>query len=615
MRIIQFISSMAGLLLSFNSLDAADLPNFVWLTSEDNSVHFSRIYSEAGISMPAIEGLAEHGLIFEHAFSNAPVCSVARTTLLAGAYAPRIGAQYHRRSKLVPMPDNGRMYPWYLQQAGYYTSNNSKTDYNVVTHGGWNDSSPNAIWRNRQAGQPFLHVQNTALTHESSLHFSREEMEMTENKTTSESVTLFPYFPDTPTFRYTHARYLDNHLHVDNYFADYIAMLEQDGVLDDTFIFYFGDHGGVLPRGKGYAYENGLHVPLVIYVPKNWKHLVDAEYGSRIEGFVSFIDFAPTILNLAGIDIPPHMDGRPFLGTGVSMEEVNRRNEVFSYADRFDEKIDHVRALRKGNLKYIRNYQPFNVDALFNEYRYRMLAYAEWWDLYRAGSLDATQKQFFEPRPAEQLFDLSDDPFETTNLAKDPAYAGVLSEMRQKLNSRVKSINDLSMFPESMLFTEAFDDPVSFGRQNSARIASLVDIADLSLQSFDDVAADIAIALESEDSWMRYWGLIVLSSFREEAHTFIGTARRMATEDEENLVRLRAAEFLGLVQAENPAPYLIEALRTADNEMEAVLILNTIVLLQDFHGHQIEVSSDIFPSQWQSNGQSNLTLRLDHLNN
>ena len=606
---------MSALLLYLNSLDAADLPNFVWLTSEDNSVHFSRIYSATGVSMPTIEGLAEHGLIFEHAFSNAPVCSVARTTLLAGAYAPRIGTQYHRRSKLVPMPDNGRMYPWYLKQAGYYTSNNSKTDYNVVTDGGWDDSSPNAIWRNRQSGQPFLHVQNTALTHESSLHFSREEMEMTVNETTSESVTLFPYFPDTPTFRYTHARYLDNHVRVDNYFADYISMLEEDGVLDDTFIFYFGDHGGVLPRGKGYAYENGLHVPLVIYVPKNWKHLVDAHYGSRIEGFVSFIDFAPTILNLAGIDIPPHMDGRPFLGTGVSMEEVNRRNEVFGYADRFDEKIDHVRALRKGNLKYIRNYQPFNVDGLFNEYRYRMLAYAEWWDLYRAGSLDATQKQFFEPRPAEQLFDLSDDPFETTNLAKDPTYAGVLSEMRQKLNSRVKSINDLSMFPESMLFAEAFDDPVSFGRKNSARIASLVDIADLSLQSFDDVAADIAIALESEDPWMRYWGLIVSSSFREEAHTYIETARRMATEDGENLVRLRAAEFLGLVQAENPAPYLIEALRTANNEIEAVLILNTIVLLQDFHGHQIEVSSDIFPSQWQSNGQSNLTLRLDHLKN
>jgi len=513
------------------------------------------------------------------------------------------------------MPDNGKMYPWYLQQAGYYTSNNSKTDYNVITDEGWNDSSPNAIWRNRKAGQPFLHVQNTAITHESSLHFSREEMEITANTTTSDSVALFPYFPDTPTFRYTHARYLDNHVRVDNYFADYIAMLEEDGVLDDTFIFYFGDHGGVLPRGKGYAYENGLHVPLVIYIPKNWKHLVDADYGSRIKGFVSFIDFAPTILNLAGIDIPPHMDGRPFLGAGVSIEEVNSRNEVFGYADRFDEKIDHVRTLRRGNIKYIRNYQPFNVDALFNEYRYRMLAYSEWWELYRAGSLDKTQKQFFEPRAAEQLFDLGDDPFETVNLAKDPAYADVLIEMRQELNSRVKSINDLSMFPESMLFTEAFDDPVSFGRKNSARIADLVNIADLGLQSFDDVAEDIETALKSADPWVRYWGLIVLSGFGEEAHTFTEIAQSMATGDSENLVRVRAAEFLGLVHAENPGHYLVDALRKTDNTIEAMIILNSIVLLQDFHDYQIEVSPDMFPAQWTSDEESNLTLRLDHLNN
>jgi len=360
---------------------AAERPNIVWFTSEDNSIHFSRLYSEDGIAMPAIESLAEHGLVFEHAFSNAPGCSVARTTLLTGAHAPRIGTQNHRRSALVPIPDGGRMYPWYLQQSGYYTTNNSKTDYNVITADGWDESSPQAIWRNRDEGQPFFHVQNTTLTHESSLHFTEEEMASTENITPSDSVSLFPYFPDTPTFRYTHARYLDNHVRVDNYFADYIQMLDEDGVMDDTFIFYFGDHGGVLPRGKGYAYENGLHVPLIVYVPENWKHLVDAEYGSRIDGFVSFTDFAPTVLKLAGIDIPSHMDGRAFLGSGISLDEVNGRDEAFGYADRFDEKIDHVRSMRKGDIKYIRNYQPFNIDGLWNEYRYRMLAYSEWWEL------------------------------------------------------------------------------------------------------------------------------------------------------------------------------------------------------------------------------------------
>tara|TARA_B100001057_G_scaffold289140_1_gene289247 strand:- start:955 stop:2691 length:1737 start_codon:yes stop_codon:yes gene_type:complete len=578
-------------------------------------VHFSKLYNENGISMPTIEGLARHGLVFEHAFSNAPVCSVARTTLLVGSYAPRIGAQYHRRSKLVPMPDGSHIYPWYLQQAGYYTTNNRKTDYNVAETEGWNESSSDASWRNRKPGQPFFHVQNTALTHESSLHFSKEEMKRDATVTDPDLITLFPYFPDTAIFRYTHAQYLDNHVKVDNYFARYMEMLKKDGLLEDTFIFYFGDHGGVLPRGKGYVYENGLHVPLVVYVPENYKHLIDVELGSRVDGFVSFIDFAPTILNLAGIDVPAHMDGKPFLGQKVSMDEVNRRDEAFGYADRLDEKIDHVRALRKGNMKYIRNYQPFNVDALFNEYRYRMLAYSEWLDLYISGTLTDVQKQFFEPRTAEQLFDLSSDPFEINNLAQDPAHADTLKLMRKRLSDHVKSINDLSVFPESVLFSEAFDNPVSFGRRNTDRIARLFDIADLALGSFDEVDRALFVALESKDAWERYWALIVLSSFGYDAKSFVSLARKIAFEDEENLVRVRAAEFLGLVGAENPESYLVEALRNSRTEMEAVIILNSVVLLRDYAGYQIEITRQMIPKQWQEAAESNINLRLNYLVN
>ena len=127
--------------------------------------------------------------------------------------------------------------------------------------------------------------------------------------------------------------------------------------------------------------------------------MVDANYGDRIRGFVSFVDFAPTVLHLAGIDVPPHMDGSPFLGQQIDLDEVNERDEAFGYADRFDEKIDHVRSLRKGNFKYIRNYQPFNVDGLWNEYRYIMLAYQEWWELFQSGELNEIQSQFFRPRP------------------------------------------------------------------------------------------------------------------------------------------------------------------------------------------------------------------------
>ena len=608
----KYLSLCLGLSL-FGECFSADQPNFVWFTSEDNSVHFSRIYNESGIRMPTIERLASHGLIFDHAFSNAPVCSVARTTLLTGAYGPRIGAQYHRRSRLVPIPDGGQMYPWYLQQAGYFTTNNSKTDYNVIVDQGWDESSPDALWRGRQEGQPFFHVQNTALTHESSLHFTYEEMLNVENSTSSESINLFPYFPDTPTFRYTHARYLDNHLKVDNYFAEYLAMLEEDGVLDDTFIFYFGDHGGVLPRGKGYAYENGLHVPLVVYVPENWRHLVDANYGDRIRGFVSFVDFAPTVLHLAGIDVPPHMDGSPFLGQQIDLDEVNERDEAFGYADRFDEKIDHVRSLRKGNFKYIRNYQPFNVDGLWNEYRYIMLAYQEWWELFQSGELNEIQGQFFRPRPPEQLFDLEHDPHELQNLVDDSAYTEILNDMRSSLSNKVKDINDLSMFPESMLLEEAFEDPVSFGRNNADRIERLIETADLSLHDFNSVRPEIDLALDAEDPWQRYWALIVLSAFGEQANSFVQRAYHIAQNDEENLVRLRAIEFLALIGQENPSQLLPALLTNAVNEVEATIILNTAVLLKDFAGYEILIDDEMIPASFGSEQRLNIDRRLNYL--
>ncbi|MCA9067192.1 MAG: sulfatase-like hydrolase/transferase, partial [Planctomycetaceae bacterium] len=175
---------------------------------------------------------------------------------------------------------------------------------------------------------------------------------------------MAPYHPDTATFRYTYARYLDRIMDMDRQIGAVVDELTKDGLLEETFIFYFGDHGGVLPRGKGYAYESGLHVPLVVRIPDKWKQLVDATPGSRVNGFVSFIDFGPTVLNLAGVAVPEQMDGRPFLGQGVVGSEVEKRDEVFGYADRFDEKYDLVRTLRKGRFEYVRSFQPFNFDGL-----------------------------------------------------------------------------------------------------------------------------------------------------------------------------------------------------------------------------------------------------------
>ena len=177
--------------------------------------------------------------------------------------------------------------------------------------------------------------------------------------------------------------------------------LKDDGVLEDTFIFYFGDHGGVLPKSKGYLTDAGVHVPLVVRVPKNFQELAPTVNGSRLDGFVSFVDFGPTVLNLAGVPVPEQMDGVPFLGTGITDTEINRRNEAFSYADRFDEKYDFVRALHVGDYQYIRSYQPYLPDGLNNNYRYKNLAYAQWRDLFESGDLTGAPLSFFQPKPIE----------------------------------------------------------------------------------------------------------------------------------------------------------------------------------------------------------------------
>ncbi|MDA0285722.1 MAG: sulfatase-like hydrolase/transferase, partial [Planctomycetota bacterium] len=257
-------------------------PNVVWIVSEDNSIHYLRHFFADGAAAPNIEALAAHGLTFDHAFSNAPVCSVARSTLATGCLAPRIGTQFHRRHTLATLPPGLRMFPAYLRDAGYYTSNNSKTDYNATPSDGvWDESSNSATWRKRKApGQPFFHMESHGQSHESSLHFSRQVIENEKTTTDPASVKLAEYFPDTPTFRYTHARYHDRMTVIDEIVGNTVARLKEDGLLEDTFVFYFGDHGGVLPRGKGYIYESGLHVPLVVRVPEKWKHLVDRRNGS-----------------------------------------------------------------------------------------------------------------------------------------------------------------------------------------------------------------------------------------------------------------------------------------------------------------------------------------------
>jgi len=320
---------------------------------------------------------------------------------------------------------------------------------------------------------------------------------------------------------------------------------------------------------------------MVVYVPKNWQHLIPAQRGSRIDGFVEFVDLSATVLNLAGIKIPDGIDGEPFLGNGVGLEELNGRNTSFSYAERFDEKLDMVRTLRRGKFHYMRSYQPFNFDGLHAFYRYKQPAFVEWWQLYQAGKLNSAQSRFFEPRMPEALYDLDQDPHEVNNLADDPAYAEVLAEMRQLLQERMKSLPDLGLIPEPVLVSESGGDGYVYALEQQERIIRLLEIADLQLIPFSQAQSGMEAALQSEDPLERYWGLITCATFGADAAAFYPLAKTLAQSDPDRLVRVRAAEFLGLTKQVDPQPVIMEVLSETTDPIEANLILNTVTLLRD----------------------------------
>ncbi len=364
-------------------------------------------------------------------------------------------------------------------------------------------------------------------------------MEKEDTQTPTDKVQLNPYHPDTPTFRYTHARYHDRQTVIDGQIGAVVEKLEKDGLLEDTFIFVFGDHGGVLPRSKGYAYESGLHVPLVVRIPENFQHLAKHERGSRTNGFVSFIDFGPTVLNLAGIPVPKVLDGTPFLGENICPNELAKRDTTFGYADRFDEKYDLVRTIRKGKYKYNRNYQGYYPDGLQNNYRYRMLAFEEWRQLYKQGNkLTDAQKQFFLTRPPEQLFDIENDPHEIHDLSKDPKHQQKLLELRGLLSQKVKAINDLSFYPENYMVNHTLNDGINYGVQHTKEIAK--------------------------------------------------QARRLLN-DKDNMVANRAAEYLGSLNEDNVLPTLYRIVNETESTQEQMIATNTLVYLRDFKGYTIDL--------------------------
>ena len=408
--------------------------------SEDNNPWIGA-YGDRLARTPHIDALAKRGLLYRNAFCAAPVCAPSRFAILTGVHPESCAPANHMRA-VAKLDGALRTYPEWLREAGYYCTNNAKTDYNCDVDAAaiWNQSSASAHWRNRPAGAPFMAVFNIGITHESSL------LQPVAGAVAPADVRVPAYLPDTPEIRQDFATYYNLIERMDAEVGARLKELDDAGLAEDTIVFYYSDNGGALPRTKRYCYDQGLHCALVVSVPPRWAQLAPAPMGTAVEAPISLVDLAPTLLSIAGLGAAPEMQGAAFLGQRAGPP----RTYAFGMRNRMDERYDFVRAATDGRFHYIRNYTPHRV---FQHGAFEWLAkgYQSWEREYLAGRLDAAQSRFFAgERPFEELYDLRSDPDQVKNLAGEPAHAERLSAMRTALDRHLLAINDNGFIPEGM---------------------------------------------------------------------------------------------------------------------------------------------------------------------
>lgn len=578
-RIAFFTSSLllVALLFVFNACSekgktssAKEQPNIVWIVSEDNGP-FLGCYGDNLATTPTLDKLASEGILYENAFANAPVCAPARSTIITGMYPPSMGTQNMRST--YPIPESIRFFPQYLREAGYYCTNNSKQDYNMPKPDGvWDESSRTAHYKNRAEGQPFFAIFNFTKSHESSIHKSVANDSLRHDPA---KMNLPPYHPDTPEMRHDWAQYYDKIEDMDGLVAGVLSELEDAGVAENTIVAYYSDHGGVIARSKRFVYESGTHVPMIWRFPEKYQHLAPGIPGERTDRLVSFIDLAPSILSLAGVEIPEYMQGKAFLGE----QQAPPRDYVHLFRGRMDERIDKVRAVRNKKFRYIKNYMPHRIYGQYIEYLWRAPSCRSWEEAYLAGNCNEAQSAFWEEKPAEELYDVAADPWEVNNLAADPAYSDILNEMRKETDRWMTDIKDTGLMPEGEMSTKNEEIP-SFayghsGNYNFEKIKYAADLATLrDVKHLDEIIG----FLKDENPTVRYWGAngcLILKAEALPARAALIAVLDDASPD----VRIAAAEALcHLGESQKAIPVLIEALNE-DNQMVRVHALNSLYIL------------------------------------
>ncbi len=421
-------------------------PNVLWIISEDASAHLG-CYGEVAVDTPHLDALASEGVRFDNAIVTCPVCSPARSALVTGMYQTTIGSHNHRSQnsgakaggntafyESYRLPQDIPMVGDLFRAAGYYVTNGSgptmessgKTDYNFINPSSAYDGYD---WRDAPAGRPFF-----------------SQIQLKGGKRRKEPLdtnefTLPPYYPDDEVMRKDWSEYLASWEFADQQVGEILQGLREADQYDNTLIAFITDHGVSHLRGKQFLYEEGIRIPMIIRFP-------DKRHGGTVRRDLALhIDLAPIALAYAGIPVPDQLQG-----SDLFAESYKARSYVVSARDRCDETIDIIRSVRTPRYKYIRNFLSNHSHMQHSQYkdskpitqRMRMRHEREW--------LTPLQDRIFNPtRPPEELYDLTSDPFETTNLAGSPAHEAVLCEQRDRLLDWMQQTRDPGLIPEPVL--------------------------------------------------------------------------------------------------------------------------------------------------------------------
>jgi len=543
---------------------AADTPpNVLWITCEDISPNLGCYGDEFAVT-PNLDRLAAEGVRYDRAFGIAGVCAVNRSCLATGVYSSSLGS--HGMRSFVTLPRHVKCLGEHLRNAGYYCTNNSKTDYNfAVPPDAWDECNGKAHWRGRKPGQPFFAIFNFTCSHESQIRCPQQRYEQHMRGIPRglwhdpAKVAVPPFHPDVPEVRKDWSRYHDVITAMDRQAGEILRQLQEDGLAENTIVFFYSDHGAGMPRCKKWIYDAGTRVPLIVRFPKRYQHLAPAKPGSAIDRLVSFVDFAPTVLSLVGLEIPDYMQGGAFLGRATA----SPREYVHLIRTRMAERYDIVRGVHDKRYLYLRNYMPHLTRDQHISYTYQMPTMQVWHQMAVEGKLVGPQRDWFAPtKPLEELYDTENDPYQIHNLAGRPEMEPVLGRMRREHLRWIRQTRDLGLLPEYEMAVRSRGgtqyemrlDPREYPLERILVAAELTGRGASELPKLIELLGD-------DDATVRYWACVGMKALGPEARPAEAALASRLADPAEN-VRIAAADALIAAKSEaDVTPVLVEGLR------------------------------------------------------